>query len=95
MACGAIYFGLLAGKALASLLGIHAPLWTGFWSDSGHCPASPRSFLDSLAGGAIARALRSSGAGPAEIALCERLVMLDLDGDELTHCVTDVLRALG
>lgn len=95
VACGAIYFSLLAGETLASLLGIHAPLWTGFWSDSGHHPESPRSLLDLLAGGAISHALRSAGAGLAEIALCERLVMLDLDGDELTNCVTDVLRALG
>lgn len=95
VACGAIYFSVLAGESLASLLDIHAPLWTGFWSDSGHHPDSPRSTLDLLAGGAIARALRLAGAGPAEIVLCERLVMLELDGDALTNCVTDVLRALG
>jgi hypothetical protein len=95
IACGAIYFSVLAGESLASLLGIRAPLWTGSWSDSGHCPASPQPFLDKLADGAIARALRPTGAASAEIALCERLVMLDLDGDALSNCVADVLRALG
>jgi len=95
VACGAIYFSVLAGEPLASLLGIRAPLWAGSWSDRGHCPASPQPFLDRLADGAIARALRPTGAASAEIALCERLVMLDLDGDALSNYVADVLRALG
>lgn len=97
IACGAIYFGVLSGTPLLSLLGIDAPLWVGVGS-SYRGPAQQREpsirCLELLAGGAIARALHASGAAPAEIALCERLVMLDLDGAELPRYVADVMHAI-
>jgi hypothetical protein len=88
VACGAIYFRVLAGASLISVLGLAAPLWAGFWSDRGDHPDPRPRCIDELAGGAIRRALRPTGATGAEIELCEQLIRLELDRD-------DVLRAAG
>jgi hypothetical protein len=95
VACGAIYFGVLAGAPLISWLGIGAPLWTGFWSDVGDRPELHPPILDAIAAGAIARALSPTGATAAEIALCERLIRLDIDEAAVMRCAAEVTRAIG
>jgi len=95
VACGAIYFHVLAGTPLISRLGIGAPLWTGFWSDTGDRPEPNPPCLDAIAAGAIARAVSPTGATAAEIALCERLIRLDLDEATVLRCAAEVTRAIG
>jgi hypothetical protein len=45
-------------------------------------------------GGAIHRALRTAGITPAEISLCERLVLLDVGPAELPGHAAEITRAL-
>jgi hypothetical protein len=94
IACGAIYFGVLAGTALASQLGITAPLWTGLWSDWGDRPTPPLHSFDLLVPGALSRVLRATGATAAECTLCEHLVLANLDEESVTRHVADALRSL-
>jgi hypothetical protein len=92
IACGAIWFAVLAGKPLIDLLRLDQPLWIGQWSDVSDGPDTPAACLDLLAPGAITRALRTTDASPAEAALCEHLILADIDEPALRALVTDVLR---
>jgi hypothetical protein len=94
IACGAVYFAVLAGTSLAAHLGITAPLWTGLWSDWGDLPPPRRDVFDLLVPGALTDLLRATGASAAECALCEHLVLADLDEESATRHAVDALRSL-
>jgi hypothetical protein len=91
-ALGALYFTVLTGAPLGSLLGAE-PLWTGFWSDTGSRPDPDlvTSALAALAG--VPRVLERAAVAPAEIRLCARLLMLELsdaDVEPLAHAAASI-----
>jgi hypothetical protein len=95
IACGAIYYGVLAGAPLVSLLGVDAPLWAVTTSTRGDSPDRRHSCLDALAAGAVSRALQPTGATAAEIALCERLFNTETDSETLAWLAIEAARPRG
>lgn len=82
IAMGAIYFSLLTGSTVADVLELDAPLWAGFWSDTGDRPSVAQHCIDAIAGGIFGRALAQAGATQDEIRTCERLLALDISSIE-------------
>lgn len=86
VALGALYFTILTGAPLGSLLG-HEPLWIGSWRDI-RSPEDPRpaAALAALAG--APRVLERAALAPGEVTLCMRLLQLELgveDLEQLAH----------
>ncbi len=96
-ACGAIYFEILAGAPLSSLLALDAPLWTRSGAQLGTSELARQReavawCVTQITGGAVRRALEPVGAARPEITLCERLILLDLDTQSLAALVGDIAR---
>lgn len=93
VACGAMYFEILAERSLLSLLELRQPAWLSKGHEADVRSQAPKApWLDALAWGAIPRALQAV-ASPAEIALCELMVLGELDRDALMARMRDVLYA--
>ena len=96
-ACGAIYFEILAGAPLSSILALDAPLWTRAGAQLATSELARQReavawCVTQITGGAVRRALEPVGAARPEITLCERLILLDLDAQALAALVGDIAR---